>query len=81
MADKGSATKYLNSISHWIKRIFDSDKGQYITRDFNEIDTLENLANLGIVALRKGDSDNIIAELTHEGKELFRDLTGLGYYL
>jgi len=81
MADKGSANRYLNSISHWVKRIFDSDKGQCVTRDFQEIDTLENLANLGIVSLRKGSGDNIIAELTDSGKELLRDFTGLGYYL
>lgn len=81
MIDKGSVNRYLTSVSHWTKRIFESDKGQYITRDMLEIDTLENLANIGIVSIRKGGGDNVIAELTPEGKELFRDFTGLGYYL
>ena len=79
--DKGSINKHLTSISHWLKRIFDSDKGQYATKDFNEIDTLENLANFGIVSLKKGGGDTIVAELTKDGRELLQDFTGLGYYL
>jgi len=79
--DKGNVNRYLISISHWLKRIFDSDKGQYATRDFGEIDTLENLANFGIITLRKGSGDTIVAELTKDGRELLQDFTGLGYYL
>ena len=79
--DKMKVNKHLTSISHWIKRIFDADKGQYVTRDFNEINTLETLTGLRIISLRKGSGDDIIAELTEEGRELFRDFTGHGYYL
>ncbi len=80
-ADKNSVNKYLTSVSHWVRRIFDSGNGQYTTRDFNEIDTLETLAGIGIISLKKGSGDNIVAELTEEGRELFRDFTGHGYYL
>jgi methionine aminopeptidase len=79
--DKAKVNKYMTSVSHWIKRIFESDKGRYVTRDFNEIDTLETLAGMDLISLRKGDGDNIIAELTDSGRELHQDFTGHGYYL
>lgn len=74
-------SRALTSVSHWVKKVFESDKGRYTTMDLIEVGALENLAGLGIVSLEKGDDDNIIAELTKEGKELMRDFTGLGYYL
>ncbi|MBI3259227.1 MAG: hypothetical protein HYZ54_07130 [Ignavibacteriae bacterium] len=79
--NKVRANKYVNSISHWIKKIFDSEKGQYNTNDFNEINTLENLAGIGIVSLTKSPADEVIAELTPEGKELHKDFIAHGYYL
>ena len=81
-AGKDSSNKMLTTVSHWMKRIFESNKGQYETRDFNDIEALEKLVALNIVALKRGSGrDNIIAELTKDGKELHMDFTKLGYYL
>ena len=80
-AGKTNANSLLTSVSHWMKRIFDSGKGQYETRDFNDVEALEKLVEFGIVTLRRGSGDNIIAELTKDGKELYMDFMKLGYYL
>lgn len=80
-ADKPKVNNMLTSVSHWVRRIFDSNKGQYETADFNDIETLEKLVELGIVSMRRGSDNSIVAELTKEGKELYMDFTKLGYYL
>lgn len=79
--DKVKLNPMMTSISHWVRRIFDSPKGQLTTYNFGDIDTLEKLAEIGLVSLKKGGGDNVIAELTEGGRELYRDFTALGYYL
>lgn len=78
----GNANKQLTTISHWVKRIFDSDKGKHEAGDITEVDTLQKLADLGIVQMKKGSEKGLIlAELTKEGRELYMDFMKLGYYL
>ena len=83
LEEKGSknANSTLTALSHWVRRIFDSDKGQLETASIEDIETLEKLVNMGIVSLRRGGGDNIIAELTKDGRELYMDFVKLGYYL
>ncbi len=81
-AGKSDTNNMLTSVSHWVRRIFDSNKGQYETGDITEIDTLQKLVDLGIVQMKKGaEKGLIIAELTKDGRELHMDFVKLGYYL
>lgn len=81
-AGKSDTNKMLTSVSHWVKRVFDSTKGQYEAGDITEIDTLQKLVDLGVVHMKKGPEKGlIIAELTPAGKELYMDFVKHGYYL
>lgn len=83
MEQKGNknASNTLTSVSHWVRKIFDSNKGQLETSSIEDMETLEKLVHLGIVSLKRGSGDMIITELTKEGRELYMDFVKLGYYL
>jgi hypothetical protein len=80
-AGRAKINQLLTNVSHWMKLVNESPSGTYAADNMRDIEALEKLAGLGLVAMKKGGGTAILAELTNDGKELYRDFMGLGYYL
>ena len=70
-----NVTNTLTSISHWTKAIFMASEGKYAAGPEKDVAMLKKLEALGLVEVEGG-----AARLTKDGKELYMDFLGHGYY-
>jgi len=76
---EGKVNQLLTVISHWTKKLFDSPETEYITSNEKDMKSLYFLRELKIIELAE-NAGQATAKLTKEGKDLYWDFLGKGYY-